>query len=92
MTEGYEVDPGALGAVGDGLSRAEGVLGGAAGAGLGADAGVSTAVLIQVAGLQAKGMMAVGQALGRSAADLSGTAAAYAEAESATAGLFPGGG
>ncbi len=91
MAEGYDVDPGALGAVGDGLGRAEGVLGGAAGTGLGADAGPSTAVLMQVAGLQAEGMAAVGQALGRSAADLGSNAAAYAEAESMNAGLFPGG-
>lgn len=92
MADGYDVDPAALGGVVQGLDRAEGDLGGAAGSGLGADAGASTAVLMQVAGLQAEGMAALGQALGRSAADLASTAAAYAEAESVNGELFPGGG
>lgn len=70
MTDGYDVDLGALVGVSEGLGQAEADLGVAAGPGVGADAGVSTAILLQVAGLQAEGMAAAGQASGRSAADL----------------------
>lgn len=92
MTDGYDVDLGALVGVSEGLGKAEADLGAAAGPGVGADAGASTAILLQVAGLQAEGMAAVGQALGRSAADLGGTATAYANAESVTVDQLTGGG
>lgn len=84
MADGYDVDLGALVGVSEELGQAEADLGAAAGPGVGADAGASTAILLQVAGLQAEGMAAVGQALGQSAADLGSTATAYAQAEGVT--------
>lgn len=89
MSEGYDVDPDALAAVGNLLGTAESDLGAAAGAGAAADAGHSTAALMLAAGLQAEGMAALGQALARSATDLAATSADYQRVESTHAGAFP---
>lgn len=89
MSDGFELRPGALAAVGEGLGTAESGLGAAVGAGVGADAGASTALVLQVAGLQAEGMAMLGQALGRSAVDVAATVRLYQHAENTAAGLIP---
>lgn len=89
MSDGFELRPGALAAVGEDLGTAESGLGAAVGAGVGADAGASTALMLQVAGLQAEGMAALGQALGRSAVDVATTVQLYQHAENTATSVFP---